>query len=254
MKYIICLFSLMSLSLSLANAQETSPSQKGAELTSTEVTNDEPKVADINDISVADNNTNVITEPVFNGVPLEDYSFPIRSFTAEEIDAVPYPNMEFVETEGDVKDYDKYFYFHRENTSFEDAFADISECDDLAVGVSRYRTSHIYSPNLVGAAIGNVLGNLLVDALFAGPERKRTRRVSIRNCMGFKGYNRYGTNKDIYKGFEYLEKTKVDTTRLSQAAKIEARKKAKEDKRESILLSQAKIASGPKPTAEVLPK
>lgn len=63
----------------------------------------------------------------------------IREFTAEEVAAIPMPETAFDIRRARVGDFDKYYYFHREGTSFAEAFADITECDDLASGLASYR-------------------------------------------------------------------------------------------------------------------
>lgn len=162
-------------------------------------------------------------------------------FPAEEISEIAYPDLEFEETPQDVKVYDKYFFFHREDTSFDVAFADINECDALARGAGHYRTSvSYYSPQagLLGSAAGSVIGSLVADAIFGSAERRKIRRSNLRNCMAFKGYERYGLEKERWQKFHFEE----------------GFGEANEVKRRNYFMVQARVASGPKPAGKVLDK
>lgn len=169
---------------------------------------------------------------------------PIRHFTAEEISAVDLPDLAFAETPADVETYDKYFYFHRDDTDFDTAFNDISECDALASGISYYgggdpamANYYVAQYGLAGAA-GGVIGSAIADAIFGSAERRRVRRINMRNCMGFKGYARFGMERERWQTFNFEEGFgRVD-----------------DEKRTSYLMKQARVASGPKPVTEVLPQ
>src|SRR6186713_1859858 len=39
------------------------------------------------------------------------------------------PDLAFAESENDIENYDKYFYFHRAEKAFPEALRDIRECD-----------------------------------------------------------------------------------------------------------------------------
>jgi hypothetical protein len=139
-------------------------------------------------------------------------------------------------------DFDKYFYFHRENTSFPEAFADIKECDALASGSSIYMGGDNAAMNAAVAqygmagALGGVIGNVLADAIFGSAARRQQRRINLRNCMGFKGYGRYGLRSDLWKEFNFEE----------------GHGRKKEGVREEALELQALVASGPKPQTKEL--
>jgi GNAT superfamily N-acetyltransferase len=164
---------------------------------------------------------------------------PMRSFSEAEIAAVAIPAMAFEETPAIVDDFEKYFYFHRADTNFDQAFADISHCDELAsgisysaAGVSYYNASYGVLPNALGGAIGSAMA----DAIFGSAERRRIRRINIRNCMGFKDYARYGLEKGLWEQFHFEGSTVEPAMRRA------------------FLMAQARVASGPKPTTKVLPK
>lgn len=171
------------------------------------------------------------------------YIIPVKKFTEDELSNIPMPVVEFTATEEDIKDFDKNYYFHREGVDFDTAFADIKECDDLAVGVTRYGGTVYYGSTLAGG-IGAVIGTAIVQGIFGSAERKKTKRISMRNCMAFKGYNRYGLSKDLMKGFDYMDKYKKDKSiTLLEATEDEA-----------ILYSSARVASGPTPKSEMIAK
>ena len=117
----------------------------------------------------------------------------MRHFSAEEIDAVAMPDLAFEATPADVETYDKYFYFHRDETDFDTAHHDISECDALSSGIKyysgggNYMSSYFATQYGLAGAAGGVIGNAISDAIYGSAERRRIRRISMRNCMGFKG-------------------------------------------------------------------
>lgn len=166
-----------------------------------------------------------------------------RVFTAEEIEAVPMPELAFDPGEVQAKDMEKYFYFHRENTSFDDAYADIIECDSLVSGYNYYlgtdsntlaQSMTTYGP--LAGAVGGMIGSLLADAIFGSAERRKQKRINMRNCMFYKDYDRYGLKKDLWQAFHFEEGLNRENA----------------DKREAAILQQARVASGPKPTTQEL--
>ncbi len=163
---------------------------------------------------------------------------PMKRFTAEEVAKVQTPDTKFVETPADAQDFEKYFYFHRENTSFDEAYADIKECDALASGISYYggQRNGYYGQYGIGGAIGGAIGNALADAIFGSAQRRKIRRTNLRNCMSYKEYQRFGLEKQRWQGFNFEE----------------GNGREKEATREADLLMQAKVASGPKPEYKVL--
>ncbi|WP_108810152.1 hypothetical protein [Sphingorhabdus sp. Alg231-15] len=166
---------------------------------------------------------------------------PLEAFSDEQISDVEYPDLQFEETEGDIKVYDKYFFFHRAETNFDVAFGDINECDALARGAGYYRSNvSYYSPQagVLGSAAGSIIGSMVADAIFGSAERRRIRRVNLRNCMAFKGYERYGLEKERWQKFHFEEG-------FGEANAV---------KRRSYFMVQAKVASGPKPAGMVLEK
>lgn len=165
-----------------------------------------------------------------------------KRFSAAEVAAIATPDLTSSAADGDAADFDKYFYFHRPDTGFDEAFADINECDALASGISYYRASSEPYPGYfanqygIGGAIGGALGAALADAIFGSAERRKVRRINMRNCMGFKGYQRYGLGKDIWKEFNFEEGGGREDEKIRAAS----------------LLQQARVASGPTPLQKAI--
>lgn len=153
------------------------------------------------------------------------------------------PKLDFVPTAADQENYDKYFYYHREGTSFAQAYDDIRECDALASGVNIYldsgsagTASAMATYGVAAGAVGGMFGAMLGDAIKGSAIRREQRRVSLRNCMGFKQYHRYPLNADLWKQFNFEE----------------GLGRKKEDVRLDALALQALVASGPKPATKEL--
>lgn len=165
-----------------------------------------------------------------------------KVFDPAEIEAVPMPVLAFPVTPQIAGDFDKYYYFHRAGASFNEAFADLSECDRLSSGLAAYSGSSEPYPGYyasqygVGGVIGGVLGEMFADMIHGSAARRAMRRVNMRNCMGYKGYQRYGLAKDLWEAFNFEE----------------GNGRKDEDIRTAKLMQQAKVASGPKPQTEVL--
>ncbi|MGE4323861.1 MAG: hypothetical protein AB7E60_12650 [Sphingobium sp.] len=84
------------------------------------------------------------------GVPLEDSASPFElvPISSEEAAAAEMPEIDGAITAVDEASFDKYFYFRRADTNLATAFADISECDGYARGLSRglgYSPTYIYT-------------------------------------------------------------------------------------------------------------
>ena len=163
---------------------------------------------------------------------------PVRHFTPEEIAAVPMPALAFVETPADIQTYDKYFFFHRDNTSFDEAYADVKECDALASGIRYYGGQNNLYAGQYGMAgvLGAAIGSAIADAIFGSAERRKIHRANVRNCMSYKEYQRYGMSQSLWKVFNFEE----------------GNGRKKDEVREADLLQQAKVAAGPKPQYKVL--
>lgn len=152
---------------------------------------------------------------------------------------VTMPKLDFAATPEDEADYDKYFYFHRDGTSFEEALADLRDCDGFARGLSsgyRYQDApYPYTYTAAGVA-GGLIANAMMSAIFGSAEKRRLRRVNMRRCMGYKDYARYGLQKDLWQEFNFEEGFSAE----------------EEGKRQVMIAQQAKVASGPRLAAKEL--
>lgn len=152
------------------------------------------------------------------------------------------PKLDFMATPEMEADFDKYFYFHRENTTFAEAYEDIHECDALSSGSSAYYDSSaataaaMANSSVLAAGVGGAVAGVMMDAIFGSAARREQRRVNVRNCMAFKQYQRFGLSRDLWTEFNFEE----------------GMGRKREDRRNSALALQALVASGPKPTTKEL--
>ena len=149
------------------------------------------------------------------------------------------PDLSGATSASDEADFDKYFYFHRADTSYEQALGDIRECDGDARGLSSpygYQdVGYPYAGTMAGA-VGGAIGNLMVAMIFGSAELRKARRTNMRRCMNYQGYDRHGLNQDVWQQFHFEEGlSSVD-----------------EDERQLKLAKQAKAASLITPVGKVL--
>jgi hypothetical protein len=162
---------------------------------------------------------------------LADSASPFKASALDTVEAssVAMPNLDFAVT-GDNASFDKYYVFHRADTSFAAALADITECDGYArglqSGISYQQAPYPYTYTMPGA-IGGAIGSAVAIAVFGSAEKRRARRANMRACMHFKGYQRYGLSKSSWDDFNFEEG-------LSNVA---------ENKRRQYLRQQALVAS-----------
>ncbi len=150
------------------------------------------------------------------------------------------PELAFKATPEIEATYAKYFYFHRADASFTDALADIRECDGFARGLSMGRDYNVavpypYAGTLAGG-IGGAIGSALAVAIFGSAELRKQRRVNMRRCMHYKGYQRYGLEKERWQAFNFEEG-------LSSVKEVD---------RQRMLAQQALVASSPIPAQKDL--
>jgi hypothetical protein len=161
------------------------------------------------------------------------------SSTAPAVEAIdpasiPMPDLSFQPTPEDISNYDKYFYFHRADTDFASAYADLQECDGYARGLA-FRAGggpvpYPYAGTL-GGAIGGAIGSAMADAIFGSAERRKQRRMNMRTCMTYKGYQTFGLRKSLWEEFNFEEGLNA----------------VDEPRRQRLLRIQARVASGPRP-------
>lgn len=167
--------------------------------------------------------------------------FGVIEIAADEASKLEMPKLDYSETPEDAKNYDKYYFFRRDETDFATAYADITECDGYARGlVSSYEyqdAPYPYAGTLAGAA-GGMIANAMMAAIFVPGEKRRMRRVNMRQCMGFKGYERLGLSKDLWEVFNFEEGTGAE----------------EEQSRLKALKLQALVASTAAASEKVLPR
>ena len=163
--------------------------------------------------------------------------------TEAEIEAIAMPETAPADISADTDDYEKYFYFHRPETGFNVAYADVLECDALSSGSNIYRGvdagqmgANMAQYGVLAGGIGSAIGAVIADAIFGSAERRKQRRLNLRHCMFYKGYDRYGLEKDLWQEFNFEEGNASENP----------------EDRERKLLQQAKLASGPAPQGEAL--
>ena len=147
-----------------------------------------------------------MSEPAF----LADSGSPFGKVEFDEAEAakLEMPKLAFTATPEDQASFDKYYYFRRAGVSYGDAYRDIVECDGyargLASGIGYVQTPYPYAGTMAGA-IGGAIGNAMAMAIFGSAEKRRLRRINMRQCMNFKGYARYGLKKDLWEEFNFEE-------------------------------------------------
>lgn len=153
--------------------------------------------------------------------------------------SVKMPELAFTSTPEIEGDFEKYYYFRRDETSFTDALADLRDCDGFASGLTSgyaYQAApYPYTYTMAGAA-GGVIANVMVAAIFGSAEKRRVRRFNMRRCMNYKGYDRYGIEKGLWQEFNFEEGFSGE----------------EEEFRQARLAQQALVASGTKPSTKVL--
>ncbi len=141
--------------------------------------------------------------------------------------------MAFVETPAIVKDYDKYFYFHRQNTSFADALTDLRECDARARGIWQGKSAR---GETLGRTAYGLVGDLANTLIFVPAQDRLFRRANLRRCLYFKGYARYGLPKALWEAFNLQHIEAATPERDIQMS----------------LVRQALVASGVRPVSRAL--
>lgn len=134
--------------------------------------------------------------------------------------------------------YDESFYFYKAGVSYEAAFSDLDECRMYALSTPLLAVPPRFVP-LGGDAIAEgrarsgaamtqygVIGVLISGIIIANAEEDAI-RFNTRRCMAYKGYERYGTQRAIWKQID---------------AGTDAEKTAR----------MALIASGPHPDAKAI--
>lgn len=114
-------------------------------------------------------------------------------------------------------DADSYFYFHKDGVSYETAFADLEQCRLYAGSARQFtlppkfvalgtnvitrefdRTDHMQwyyqQYGMVGGMTASIMAAIIVPMV-----DEDNRNATMRRCMGYKGYQRYGLSSKAYK-------------------------------------------------------
>jgi hypothetical protein len=139
---------------------------------------------------------------------LTDSASPFTTIAADAGEPVAMPELAFTGNGTEAADFDKYYAFHRDGTDYATAFADLVECDGyargLTSGINYQEPVYPYAGTMAGA-VGGALANAMVAAIFGSAEKRRLRRVNMRTCMNFKGYDRFGLPKSVWDKFNFEE-------------------------------------------------
>lgn len=144
---------------------------------------------------------------------------------------VTMPDLVYKSDGTEAANFDKYFYFHRADTDFATAYADLIECDGYARGLQS-GVPATYGQGIIGDAVANALA----DAIYGSANKRRVRRTNMRICMNFKGYDRFGITKDLWEKFNFEEGLHT----------------VPNDQRDAALRQQALVASSGTPQGKAL--
>lgn len=131
--------------------------------------------------------------------------FPLEPISAQEEATMILPALAGTVSAADEADFDKYYYFRRSATDLQTAFADISECDSYAQGMTLSQSSTNVGAYYYPYGVIGILAVSLADAIMVSAEKRTLRREVMRNCMGFKGYDRHGLSKKAWQYFNFEE-------------------------------------------------
>jgi len=151
-------------------------------------------------------------------------------------------DLVFEADEKHTKEFHKYFFFHKDGVSYDQALNDFGECDVyqrgpigstevtftilprfVSLSENQSYKPYVYNPN-DGGVVGAIVGDIVNAPILQKNEAQR-----LRKCMEYKSYDRYGISKERWK---LIHKAKPP----------------------NYVKISASIASGPKPTTEkILP-
>jgi hypothetical protein len=150
--------------------------------------------------------------------------------------SISVPHMPAVVEHNEAGDYDAYFYFYKPGVSYKSAFADYDQCRMYALTTKSVAVPPRFVPlgsdviqekKTTPAYWGYGVVGIIISEIFVEQDRRDTDRATIKRCMAYKGYLRYGTSEAIW--------TEINAG----------------DDAESVA-RKALIASGPKPAAEAI--
>lgn len=152
--------------------------------------------------------------------------FGVSTVTNADGQSVTMPKLDYTSDGTEAADFDKYYAFHRADTDFATAYGDIAECDNYArglqSGIGDMQVPYPYAGTMAGA-LGGAIGSAVAMAVFGSAEKRRLRRVNMRTCMNFKGYDRYGLPKALWDDFNFEEGLSgVNDTKRQHYLKLQA--------------------------------
>ncbi len=125
---------------------------------------------------------------------------------------VTLPNLDAPLDAHDAAGFETYFYFHKQGVDYPTALADIQECDSYSSALRPMTALPAFVPMGGAPRPDETTRKALVNVWFAwGPVglgivaialdnvRSAAQRANIRRCMGFRGYQRYGTSRSAWK-------------------------------------------------------
>ncbi len=136
------------------------------------------------------------------------YCTPSDSQTDAPVDpsSVTVPDLSFQPTARDIEGYDRHFYFHKPGITVQTALVDIKDCSLFSSRLTpmgripRFAPLDAEPPSRGPSAAWNVFpmyGPIgVVIVAFAMDEiASAVKSGNLRRCMGYKGYQRFGTSK-----------------------------------------------------------
>jgi len=152
--------------------------------------------------------------------------FGVSTVTNADAQSETMPKLAYTSDGSEAADFDKYYAFHRADTDFATAYGDIAECDNYArglqSGIGDVQVPYPYAGTMAGA-LGGAIGSAVAMAVFGSAEKRRLRRVNMRTCMNFKGYDRYGLPKALWDDFNFEEGLSgVNDTKRQHYLKLQA--------------------------------
>ena len=146
--------------------------------------------------------------------------------------SVTVPDMAgFKPTPKDARNFDDYFYFHKSGVSYERAFDDLEQCRVYAASAQLIAPMPTIIPvgdvATSGPKVSQRIGIGILPAILIASAEEDTAIATMRTCMAFKGYGRYGTSRALFKQIDQGSDTEKQARR-------------------------AVIASGPAPAGEAI--
>lgn len=136
----------------------------------------------------------------------------VSAQSSENVTNLTAADLIFEADEKHTKEFHKYFFFHKQGVSFDQALNDFGECnvyqdgpagsEDMIINIMPRFVSlsekESYKPYVYNQNDGGVVGAIIGDIVGA-PILQKNRAQRLRKCMEYKSYDRYGISKDKWK-------------------------------------------------------